>query len=69
MGDRVGDGEPQRLGPGMAVLTMNRPEHLNAMNHDLIAGLHSPLAAVHNDRSCRAVVITGAGRGFSAGPG
>jgi enoyl-CoA hydratase len=53
--------------PGVAVLTMNRPDRLNAMNHDLIAGLHAALAAVHNDRSCRAVIITGAGRGFSAG--
>src|SRR5581483_1150007 len=48
-------------------LTLNRPEKLNAMNAELIASLHDELDAVARDRSCRAVVLTGEGRGFCAG--
>ncbi|MEA2423675.1 MAG: hypothetical protein QOH13_85, partial [Thermoleophilaceae bacterium] len=49
------------------VLTMNRPDQLNAMNAELCAALHRELDRIELDRSCRAVVITGAGRGFCAG--
>src|SRR5581483_6427434 len=56
--------EPQ---PGVTQLTLNRPEKLNAMNAELIASLHDELDAVARDRSCRAVVLTGEGRGFCAG--
>jgi enoyl-CoA hydratase/carnithine racemase len=49
------------------VLTMNRPDQLNAMNAELCEALHSELARCELDRSCRAIVITGAGRGFCAG--
>jgi enoyl-CoA hydratase len=52
---------------GVTQLTLNRPEKLNAMNVELIESLHGALADVARDRSCRAVVITGAGRGFCAG--
>jgi enoyl-CoA hydratase len=53
--------------PGVALLTLTRPERLNAMNHELVADLHAALEEVHEDRECRAVVLTGAGRGFCAG--
>ena len=53
--------------PGITLLTMNRPERLNAMSYDLVADLHAALDAVADDASCRAVVLTGAGRGFCAG--
>ena len=53
--------------PGVALLTMSRPERLNAMSHELVADLHVALDEVHADRSCRVVVLTGAGRGFCAG--
>jgi enoyl-CoA hydratase len=49
------------------VLTMNRPDQLNAMNAELCEALHRELDRIELDRSCRAVVITGAGRGFCAG--
>jgi enoyl-CoA hydratase len=49
------------------VLTLNRPEALNAMTAELCQALHDELARVAGDRSCRAVVLTGAGRGFCAG--
>jgi enoyl-CoA hydratase/carnithine racemase len=48
-------------------LIMNRPEQLNAMTAELCQALHGALAEIGADRSCRAVVITGAGRGFCAG--
>ncbi len=48
-------------------LTLNRPEQLNAMNAELCEALHRELEALAADRSCRAIVLTGAGRGFCAG--
>ncbi len=56
-----------RPADGVAVLTLNRPEKLNAMDVALVEELHEALAAVAVDRACRVVVLTGAGRGFSAG--
>jgi enoyl-CoA hydratase len=53
--------------PGIAVVTLNRPSRRNAMNADLIAGLHEAFSEVHADRGCRVVVLTGAGDGFCAG--
>jgi enoyl-CoA hydratase/carnithine racemase len=53
--------------PGVRVLTLNRPDQLNAMTAELCVGLHEELAAARADRSCRAVVVTGAGRAFCAG--
>ena len=52
---------------GVVQLTLNRPDRLNAMNHELVAGLHSALDEIRTDRSVRVVVLTGAGRGFCAG--
>jgi enoyl-CoA hydratase len=57
--------EPVR--PGIAKITLNRPERLNAMNHALVAGLYDALDELAADRSCRVIVLTGAGRGFCAG--
>jgi enoyl-CoA hydratase len=56
-----------RPAPGVTQITLNRPERLNAMNADLIGELYEALDGVAADRSCRAVVLTGAGRGFCAG--
>ena len=52
---------------GVAVLTLNRPEKLNAMDVNLVTDLKAALAEVGGDRACRAIVVTGAGRGFCAG--
>jgi enoyl-CoA hydratase len=52
---------------GVTLLTLNRPEKLNAMDVELVTELHAALDSVAADRSCRAVVLTGAGRGFCAG--
>jgi len=49
------------------LLTLNRPEQLNAMTAELCEALHVELRSIAGERSCRAVVLTGAGRGFCAG--
>jgi enoyl-CoA hydratase/carnithine racemase len=48
-------------------VTLNRPEQLNAITAELCEALHSELRAIAVDRACRAVILTGAGRGFCAG--
>jgi enoyl-CoA hydratase len=52
---------------GVTQLTLNRPERLNALTYELVEELHAALDGVHADPDCRAVVLTGAGRGFCAG--
>ena len=53
--------------PGVALLTLNRPEQLNAMTAELVESLHEHLAELAVDPDVRVVVLTGAGRGFCAG--
>ena len=52
---------------GVATLTMNRPQVLNALNDDLLSGLRESLARAKADAEVRAVLLTGAGKGFCAG--
>lgn len=52
---------------GVTVLTLNRPDQLNAMTAELCAALHAELAVIRAERSCRAVILTGSGRAFCAG--
>lgn len=52
---------------GVRQITLNRPEKLNAMNVALVAALHDTLDEAAEDRSCRVVILTGAGPGFCAG--
>ena len=53
---------------GVAILTMNRPDHLNAMNQQLSAELHETVVRMSADPDVGCIVITGAGhRAFSAG--
>ena len=53
---------------GVAILTMNRPEKLNAMNRQLTAELHDAVLQMNADDEIGCIVITGAGdRAFSAG--
>src|SRR5262249_36978080 len=51
----------------VAIITLNRPEKLNALNHRLIEELLDALDVVAGDDDVRAVVITGAGRAFCSG--
>src|SRR3989440_3719475 len=53
---------------GVAILTLNRPEQLNAMSHRLSAELHDAVMQANADEDVGCIVITGAGsRAFSAG--
>lgn len=53
--------------PHVRELTLNRPDQLNAMTAELCKALHYELLEIARERSCRAVILTGAGRGFCAG--
>ena len=51
----------------IAVVTLNRPGRLNALTRDMVAELNGVLDAIAADAACRAVILTGAGRGFCSG--
>lgn len=52
---------------GVAIVTLNRPDRLNSFNTEMHAALAEVLAMLDGDPACRAVLLTGAGRGFCAG--
>jgi 2-(1,2-epoxy-1,2-dihydrophenyl)acetyl-CoA isomerase len=51
----------------VATITLNRPDVLNALNTPLMLALREALTQAQTDEAVRAVIVTGAGRGFSAG--
>ena len=55
------------IAEGVATVTLNRPERLNAFTGEMHAELREALGRIEGDRSVRAMLITGAGRGFCAG--
>ncbi|MDE2197105.1 MAG: enoyl-CoA hydratase/isomerase family protein [Gammaproteobacteria bacterium] len=52
---------------GVATLTINRPEKHNAFDDAIIAELTQKLIQLNNDKKVRVVILTGAGKSFSAG--
>ncbi|MEI7804066.1 MAG: 2-(1,2-epoxy-1,2-dihydrophenyl)acetyl-CoA isomerase PaaG [Hyphomicrobiales bacterium] len=52
---------------GYRVITLNRPDRLNAFNEAMHLALRAALDDAEKDESCRALLITGAGRGFCTG--
>ncbi|KYO57805.1 enoyl-CoA hydratase-related protein [Tistrella mobilis] len=52
---------------GVAVITLNRPEILNAIDWPMHAALEEVFVDLDNDPAVRAIVLTGAGRGFCSG--
>lgn len=52
---------------GVVTLTLNRPDRLNALSPDMLAQLSEALLRIAGDANVRALVLTGAGRGFCAG--
>src|SRR5262249_25371550 len=52
---------------GYRVLTLNRPERLNAINIPLLEAMNAAVADAASDERCRALMITGAGRAFCSG--
>ena len=51
----------------LRIVTLNRPDTMNAFDREMQAELPRVLTAISQDREARAVVLTGAGRAFSAG--
>jgi len=51
----------------VATITLNRPDALNAISQQMTAELHRALDEAEADAQVRAIILTGAGRGFSAG--
>lgn len=52
---------------GVATITLNRPERLNALTFEVYRELTDTFAALRDERAARVVVITGAGRAFCSG--
>jgi enoyl-CoA hydratase/carnithine racemase len=52
---------------GVATITLNRPDKLNALNGEMYAGIMAALDETDSDDTVRAVIFTGAGRAFCAG--
>lgn len=68
MSDKKYDGLLVEMRPsGVAVITMNRPEILNAINWPMHAALEEVFVDLDNNETVRAIVLTGAGRGFCSG--
>jgi enoyl-CoA hydratase len=53
--------------PHVTVVTLNRPERMNAMAFDVMIPFREALSEVGNDNDTRVVVVTGAGHGFCSG--
>ena len=53
--------------PEVAVVTLNRPERMNAMAFDVMVPFREQLVELGHDNTVRAIVVTGAGRGFCSG--
>ena len=51
----------------IAIVTLDRPEKLNALSSDLQTALHEAITEIRNDDNIRVAVVTGAGRGFCSG--
>lgn len=53
--------------PDIALVTLNRPERMNAMAFDVMIPLRETLETISHDNDIRVVVLTGAGAGFCSG--
>lgn len=53
--------------PGVAEVRLNRPDKLNALTDEMYAALTRIFSDLHEDRSVRAVILSGEGRGFCSG--
>ena len=51
----------------VVVMTLNRPERLNAISRDMLGELSNKMVEANKDPDTRCIVLTGAGRGFCSG--
>jgi len=65
--ESVRDQYSVELNGEIAILTLSRPERLNALTWELMRELHARLDEIRADQSIRLLVVTGAGRGFCSG--
>ena len=67
----MADFKPQhfnwRASDGVATITLNRPEVLNALTFEIYAEFRDLLEALRYDETVKVLVLTGAGRGFCSG--
>ena len=59
--------EIEKPRPHVTLVTLNRPERMNAMAFDVMIPLRDALRDISLDNECRVVVLTGAGHGFCSG--
>jgi len=57
----------EKIENGLAIVTLNRPEKLNALNNELDTAFNKTMLKISQDESVHVVIITGAGRAFCAG--
>jgi enoyl-CoA hydratase len=57
----------ETLEPGLGVITLNRPERLNAINLQMLDDLYALFANLEADEHVRVLILTGSGRGFCSG--
>jgi 2-(1,2-epoxy-1,2-dihydrophenyl)acetyl-CoA isomerase len=60
-------GVKQARDGAVGILTLDEPASLNAMTPDLLGALAAAVAEMSGDENVRALVLTGAGRGFCSG--
>ena len=53
--------------PGLGLITLNRPDRLNAINLEMLSEFHALYESLRENDEVRVLILTGAGRGFSAG--
>lgn len=56
-----------RVEEGIATITLNRPDKLNALTHTLLDEIRQAMVEATADNNVRVIILTGAGRGFCAG--
>jgi enoyl-CoA hydratase len=65
---RSGDGHlGLQISSSVAIMTINRPDKLNAIDSSVLTGIRTALSGIEDDPSVRALILRGAGRAFSAG--
>ncbi len=57
----------EKLGDGITKLILNRPDRLNTISVEMLEELDKAITMLWNDKETRVIIITGAGRAFSAG--